>query len=95
MIDDNMSCSSLTEIYPIGVSNVRWQYVMFESTGSLSCWSHILSTISNMFYLISESYSIYCCSPVQTTVGDSFFKLVPVRVRFYLLSTVGVMFNLT
>jgi hypothetical protein len=25
---------------------------MFESTGSLSCWSHILPILSNLFYLI-------------------------------------------
>jgi hypothetical protein len=32
-------------------SNVRWQYVMFESDGNLSYSSHILSTVWVMFYL--------------------------------------------
>jgi hypothetical protein len=65
---------------------VGWKSILFESY-SIYSLSHVLSTF--------ESCSIYCCNPVQSTVGDSFFNPTPVRVRFYLLSTVGVMLNIT
>jgi hypothetical protein len=67
-------------------SNVRWQYVMFESDGNLSCLSHILYTVSVMFYLL--------LSHVLSTVVVMFNLLLVILSSILLLFESGSIFYL-